>query len=192
VWQKLLAESSFFTLLLSYDRELANKVRAGRCPHCGAALHFARYRRKPRGAPVGLPPDFELRDSLCCSREGCRKRLLPPSLRFFARRVYAGPVFVLVSTMVHGITEKRAAALGELVGVSRRTLERWRKWWHELFPQSEFWRVARGRFALAPIPSCLPASLVECFGEPGSGNCALAALKFLAPLTGGSRCLMEG
>jgi hypothetical protein len=105
--------------------------------------------------------------------------------------VYAGPVFVLVSAMIHGITEKRAAALRELVGVSRRTLERWRRWWRELFSQSEFWLAARGRFALAPSPSCLPASLVERFGEPGSDDCALAVLKFLAPLSGGSRCPME-
>ncbi|MBM3499992.1 MAG: hypothetical protein FJX74_15135 [Armatimonadetes bacterium] len=192
MWQKLLRESSFFMVLLRYDRDLAAQARAGRCPHCGAAVHFARYLRKPRGAPTGVPPDYDLRDSFCCSREGCRKRLLPPSLRFFARRVYLGPVFVLVSAMVNGITEKRAMALRELVGVSRRTLERWRKWWRELFPRSEFWRAARGRFALAPAPSCLPASLVERFGEPGSGGCALAALKFLLPLSGGPRCPMEG
>ena len=192
MWRKLLRESSFFMVLLRYDRDLAVQARTGRCPHCGAAVHFARYRRKPRGAPTEMPPDYELRDSLCCSRNGCRKRLLPPSLRFFARRVYLGPVFVLVSAMVHGITEKRAAALQELVGVSRRTLERWRKWWREMFPHGEFWRTARGRFALAPAPSCLPASLVERFGELGSGECAFAALKFLLPLTGRSRSPMEG
>jgi hypothetical protein len=191
VWQKLLAESSFFMVLLRCDRDLAAEVRAGRCPHCGSALHSARYRRKPRGAPLGLPPDYELRESLCCSREGCRKRLLPPSLRFFGRRVYLGPVFVLVSAMVHGITEKRAAALRDLVGVSRRTLERWRKWWRDAFAQSEFWRAARGRFAVPVAASLLPDSLVERFGAVGSGDCAMAALRFLKPLTGGSNCSME-
>ena len=191
MWQRLLRESSFFRLLLSFDRELAEQMRARRCPHCGSALHFGRYERKPRGGPPGLPPEYDRRESLCCCADGCRKRVLPPSLRFFARRVYLGPVFVLVSAMIHGITEKRAAALWDLVGVSRRTLERWRTWWREALPQSGFWRAARGRFVSPVDPSCLPASLLERLGQPGGSECAIAALKFLAPLTGGSGCPME-
>jgi hypothetical protein len=182
VWQKPLAESSFFMVLLSCDRDLAAEVQAGRCPHCGSALHPARYRRKPRGAPPGLPPDYEPRESLCCS---------PPSLRSFARRLYLGPVFVLASATVHGITKKRATALRGLVGVSRRTLERWRKWWRDAFSQSDFWRAARGRFAAAVAASLLPDSLVERFGTVGSAECAIAALRFLEPLTCGSNCSME-
>ena len=78
-----------------------------------------------------------------------------------------GRCFVLVSAMIHGITEKRAAALRDLVGVSKRTLERWRRWWRDELPQSRFWRVARGRFASPLEPSSLPASLLQRFGEPG-------------------------
>jgi len=117
--------------------------------------------------------------------------VLPPALRFFGRRVYLGPVFVLISAMIHGITEKRAAALWDLVGVSKRTLERWRRWWREKLPQSRFWRVARGRFASPLEPSSLPASLLQRFGEPGSSDCAVAALRFLVPLTSGSNCSMD-
>jgi hypothetical protein len=112
----------------------------------------------------------------------------PPSLRFFGRRVYLGPVFVLASAMIHGITEKRATALRDLVGVSRRTLERWRRWWQKTFPQSGFWRGARGRFGSPLDRRGLPASLLERFGQPGSTECALGALRFLAPLTAGSGC----
>jgi len=191
LWQKLLRESSFFLLLLSFDRDLAQQVRLRGCPHCGSALHSARYARKPRGAPPGLPPDYERRESLCCSAEGCRKRVLPPSLRFFGRRVYLGPVFVLVSAMIHGISEKRAGALRDLVGVSRRTLERWRAWWREAFPQGGFWLAARARFGSPVDRVCLPASLLERFGQPGDCEGAIAALKFLAPLTAGSGCPME-
>lgn len=192
MWQKLLHDSSFFLLLLRFDCELAEEVRAGRCPYCGSALHSAGYQRKPRGVPAGLPPDYERRESLCCSAEGCRKRVLPPSLRFFGRRVYLGPVFVLVSAMIGGITEKRAAALRELVGASVRTLSRWRRWWRDAFAHTVLWRAARARFLPPVDQGRLPASLLERFGEPGSPECALAALKFLSPVTAGSGCAVEG
>jgi hypothetical protein len=182
----VLRESSLFLLLLSFDRDLAEEVRACGCPYCGSVLHAARYWRKPRGAPPDLPPEYERRESLCCAREGCRRRVTPASLRFFGRRVYLGPVFVLVSAMVYGITDKRAAALRDLVGVSKRTLERWRRWWHESFPNSGFWQGARGRFSSPVDIWCLPASLLERFGMPGVLDCALGALKFLAPLTAGT------
>lgn len=186
MWQKLLHDSSFFLLLLRFDCELAEEVRAGRCPYCGSPLHSARYQRKARGVPAGLPADYERRESLCCSAEGCRRRVLPPSLRFFGRRVYMGPVFVLVSAMIGGITEKRAAVLRELVGVSMRTLARWRTWWRNAFPSTVFWRAARARF-LPPVDHLrLPASLLERFGQAGGWDCAIAALKFLAPLAAGS------
>jgi hypothetical protein len=186
VWQKLLRESSFFLLLLSFDRDLAEEVRAKGCPHCASALHSGRYDRKPRGAPPDLPPEYDRRESFCCSAEGCRKRVRPPSLRFFGRRVYLGPAFLLASAMIHGITEKRAAALRDLLGVSKRTLERWRAWWREVFPQSGFWRSARGRFVPPVVLSSLPASLLERFGQNGDSNTAFMALKFLSPLTAGS------
>ena len=192
MWQKLLRESSFFELLLSFDRDLAEEVRARGCPFCGSTLHAARYWRNPRGAPPGLPEEYDRRESLCCPAEGCRKRVTPPSLRFFGRRVYLGPVFVLVSAMIHGISEKRAAEFRDLVGVSVRTLRRWRTWWRQAFPKSGFWKTARARFATAVDPCRLPASLLERFGQSGEVECALRALKFLAPLTAGSGCPMEG
>jgi hypothetical protein len=192
LWQKLLRESSFFLILLSFDRDVAAEARARGCPFCGSTLHAAHYWRNPRGAPPGLPAEYERRESLCCSAEGCRKRVTPPSLRFFGRRVYLGPVFVLVSAMIHGISEKRAAELRDLVGVSARTLGRWRTWWREAFPQTGFWKRARARFGSPVDPCCLPASLMERFGQSGEVECALRALKFLAPLTAGSGCPMEG
>ena len=192
MWQKLLRESSFFLILLSFDRDMAAEVRARGCPFCGSPLHAARYWRKPRGAPAGLPAEHERRESLCCSAEGCRKRVTPPSLRFFGRRVYLGPVFVLVSAMIHGISERRAAEFRDLVGVSVRTLRRWRTWWRQAFPNSGFWKTARARFGSPVDPFRLPASLLERFGQSGEVECALGALKFLAPLTAGSGCPMEG
>jgi len=80
--------------LLLFDRDLAEGYRLEGCP-CGGSLHRAAYVRKPRGVPWGLPEGFCIRESFCCSREGCRRRLTPPSLRFLGRRVYLGAVVVV-------------------------------------------------------------------------------------------------
>jgi hypothetical protein len=191
LWQTLLRDSRFFLLLVTLDRDLAEQLRVQRCPQCGAVLHYGRYARKPRGGPPDLPPDYDRRDSLCCAAHGCRKRVLPPSLRFFGRRVYLGPVFVLVSVMVHGITAKRAAALRALVGVSVRTLARWRVWWRQVFPQTRFWHAARARFAPPVAEPGLPASLVERFAQGGDADRAVAVLRFLAPVTARPGCAVD-
>src|SRR5271157_4368665 len=63
-------------------------------------LHRSDYDRKPRGALIAPAGEaFVRRFSLCCGREGCRKRATPPSLRFLGRRVYLGAV-VLVASML--------------------------------------------------------------------------------------------
>jgi hypothetical protein len=86
--QNLLREASFFLLLVGYDRDLAEQVRSRRCPHCGSRLQFGRHWRKPRGGRPGLPSEHERLASLCSSAEGCGKRALPPSLRFFGRHAF--------------------------------------------------------------------------------------------------------
>ncbi len=90
-------------------------------------------------ASPGAARNGTLRFSLCCAREGCRRRHTPPSVRFMGRRVYAGLVVVLVSAMIHGLKPERVQLLREALGIDRRTLERWRQWWLGLF---------RGKFVL--------------------------------------------
>ena len=191
-WRNLLNDPDFFLMLLRFDQDRSEEVRAARCPYCGSKLHFARYPRKPRGGPADLPAAYDRRESLCCSADGCRRRVLPPSLRFFGRRVYLGPVFVLVSAMISGITEKRAAELYELVGVTIRTLARWRKWWRKTFPRTVFWQGSRARFMPPPDEWSLPSSLLECFRQPSGSELVVAVLRFLAPLQIGSNSLMGG
>ncbi len=103
-----------------------------------------------------------MRFSLCCAAEGCRKRETPGSLRFLGRKVFLGAMVVLISAMQQGVTPMRAKQLQALVGVSRRTVARWRQWWCRVFTESPFWRAQR---ALAPGASTadLPASLLQCF-----------------------------
>ena len=105
--QKLLGDTSFHDLLLRIDEEVAQEVRKKRCPHCGGVLHSARYERKPRGGPSELPADYDRRASFCCAVAGCRKRVTPAALRFWGRRVYLGPVFLLVFSLHSGITVAR-------------------------------------------------------------------------------------
>ncbi|HRZ54915.1 MAG TPA: hypothetical protein P5525_05600 [Candidatus Paceibacterota bacterium] len=44
-------------------------------------------------------PRWQVRFSLCCGKEGCRRRNTPPSVRFLGRWVYAGLVVILVAAM---------------------------------------------------------------------------------------------
>jgi hypothetical protein len=114
-----LVDARDWKLLLEADRELAAEARARGCA-CGGRLHSARYGRKPRrGVPWELWEDYRWRESLCCEREGCRRRMPPPSLRFLGRRVYLGALVVLVSAMTGGVTEWRAAAMRALMGMPR-------------------------------------------------------------------------
>jgi hypothetical protein len=182
VWHALLRDSRFFETLLRFDQDLAARVRRAGCP-CGGRLDSARYPRKPRGGPPGLGPEHERRLSFCCARDGCRGRATPPSVRFLGRRVYFGSVVVLVSALQHGLSPRRVARLREQVGVDRRTLVRWRRWWAEAFPRSAFWRGARGRFAAPVDVPRLPGSLLERFEEGPAAARLVAVLTFLAPLS---------
>lgn len=189
MWQKLLQDSSFFLLLLTFDRDLAEQYREVRCG-CGGKLHRAAYFRKPRGGPRELPDGYGVRDSFCCSEEGCRCRLTPPSVRFLGRRVYLGAVVVLVSAMMHGVSEKRAAAMRELCGVGARTLNRWRKWWREHFVGTGLWKVLRGRFLPPVNEGLLPGALLERIEGGKDSERVLAVLRLLLPLTAGANCPM--
>lgn len=178
----LLQDSRLYEFLLTIDREFAEQARAAGC-HCSGRVHRADYERKPRGVPSGLGPVYDKRFSFCCALEGCRSRKTPPSVRFLGRRVYLSAVVLLVSAMQGGITDKRAARLRESLGVSRRTLWRWRKWWRETFPESSFWRREQGRFMPRLKDGTLPASLLDHFTGEDDRSRLIQALSFLAPLT---------
>ncbi len=185
--QKVLRDARFFAFLLEADREIAAEARAAGCMHCGGVLHSARFRRKPRGGPPEVGAEAELRCSFCCAEEGCRKRRTPPSLRFLGRKVYYAAVVVVVSAMRHGATPARMRKLREMLGVSRRTVARWRRWWQTTFAESRFWR--RGKAALMPPVETmrLPASLLERFTGNDEETRLVALLRFLGPLTSGAR-----
>ncbi len=180
--QKLLSDTRLYALLAHIDFELAADARATGC-ECGGKLHRANYPRQPRGGPKSLSKEWRLRFSFCCASEGCRKRSTPASVRFLGRRVYLGAVVVLLSAMTLGVTSKRASKLRELVGVSGRTLERWRIWWQKTFPASQVWKEVKARFVPAIETSQLPGSLLDRFAMQGDAGGVVAVLELLAPLT---------
>ena len=176
--QQQLAYGDIRELLEKYDLEMLEKAQEGRCPVCGGPLHRGDYARKPNGGPA----QWDTRYSLCCARDGCRRRLTPASVRFFGRRAYVAPFFLLVSALNQGLTPARVRRLSEIFGVDRRTLARWRQWWLENLVRSAFWKEARARFMPLLSELRLPRSVLQAFGLPWRTQ-LLAALKFLAPLT---------
>jgi hypothetical protein len=108
--------------------------------------------------------------------------LTPESVRFFGRRFFVAPFFLLVSAFNHGLTPERVRRLSEIFRVNRRTLARWRKWWLETFVQSLFWKAARARFLPLVCEATLPWSMCQRFGVQPLER-LVALLKFLSPLT---------
>jgi hypothetical protein len=175
-------DASFWRFLFSIDQDVAETARQQAC-RCGGRLHCANYPRKPRGIEE-LPEPYARRLSFCCEREGCRKRVTPPSVRFLGRKVYLGAVVVLVAAMRQGPSPRRVAELSRLFGADRRTIARWQVFWREQFPRTPFWKVARGRLLAVVDVAAVPRSLTEVFvhgedDQPGWGKLLL----FLSPIT---------
>lgn len=190
MWHEAVLGAEFFTKLAEIDEKIAEEVAAAGCAFCGGPLHRGDYPRKPRGgclAPVSGPA--AIRFSLCCGRTGCRKRALPPSLRFLGRRVYWEAIVLLASiqVLITGVVQQAQRA----TGIPRRTLRRWGAWWQREFPQSSLWMVMRARFV--PPPPCdtqLPLSLLERLAAEMGGSqqssatdVLTAAARLLAPAT---------
>ena len=146
-------------------------------------LHSARFRRKPRGGPAGLGEEHARRLSFCCAEDVFRSRKTPPSFGFLGRKTYLGAVVVLVSAMRQGV--RSARELTALFGVSRRTIGRWRAWWHGAFAASAFWRVVAAAFMPPVDREQLPASLLARFAGDAATR-LVALLRFILPITGGS------
>jgi hypothetical protein len=152
----------FWSFLLAIDQDLAEEARKKACS-CGGRLHRSNYLRKPRGTPGQLPEPQCLRLSFCCDRDGCRKRVTPRSVRFLGPKVYLGVIVILISAMRQGPTPRRVRELSTRFGADRRTIARWQVFWRERFPQTPFWKIARGRLAPAAEIVALPYSLVDAF-----------------------------
>ena len=127
---------------------------------------------------------YRYRLSFCCCRDGCRKRVTPPSVRFLGRKVYLFAVVILVSAMRQGPTPRRVRELSKLFYADRRTIARWRVFWNEHFPRTKFWSVRRAH--LVPVVNIVdfPRSLLEAFVRSGDDRQEWEKLLcFLSPIT---------
>jgi hypothetical protein len=173
----------FFLALERVDEAVMQGVAAAGCPRCEGPLHRSDYDRKPRGALIAPEGEaFVRRFSLCCGREGCRKRATPPSVRFLGRRVYLGAV-VIVASMV-ALALRAAGEIRRRTGVPARTAARWVSWWQGPFLRTEvFVTICAGLIGVDV--GRVPASIVERLAGTWGARVG-RMLVWLAPLTTGS------
>jgi hypothetical protein len=169
----------FLSMLVELDERITEQVRQAGCPRCGGRLDRADYARKPRGEVVAPTTEaWAKRFSLCCSREGCRRRSTPPSVRYLGRKVYV-EVAVLLACLA-ATTRNKPRAPAPSSAAPARTVRRWLTWWRTVFVASSFWSDARARLLPPVSERLLPASLLARFSE-ASGLLDLA--RFIAPIT---------
>lgn len=180
---ELLQRVSLFCLLHRIDVDLAEKQRQAGCPFCGGPLHMASYRGKPRGGPATIPEEYTLRLSLCCGREHCRRRVLPPSCLFMGRRVYWGCVILVVMTLRQLRPNGMGACkLKRLFSIPSKTILRWARYFRAEFPASGSWQRLRGQVPATIPDDRLPGGLVEHFQRsfPSTTKALIACLLFLS------------
>lgn len=164
--QVITPDETFFHSLRQLDLELFLAAKAKGCPHCGGPLDTANYPRKTRG----MSASNELCFSLCCRRDGCRKRKKPRSVRFLGRRVYGAWVVILAVDFCR--------ELGLEGQIARQTVARWRVFWRELLTeQHPFLRKLRGFLPPGAPITDRPASVLGHFGYPND-NSLIRVLNF--------------
>ena len=113
------------------DVAMAKSIGEESCPHCGGPLHVANFIRSPAGHGESTDPSFRIRQGLCCGREGCRKRLTPPSALFLGRFRYTGITIFTALSLDPGSPELQK--FQQEAGFSHQALGRWRRWYANLW-----------------------------------------------------------
>lgn len=171
----------FFEGLLAIDRAIVEEAAIDACRFCGGRLHRGDYPRKPRGGLLGKAAEsFGRRFSLCCGREGCRKRATPPSVRFLGRRVYVGAVVIVASVVA--MMSAAASEASRVTGIAARTMRRWLRWWRGPFTETSTFVQISSRMVPAVSRRLLPVSIVERLGGSDEGR-VRHFLGWLQPLT---------
>jgi len=178
--QHLLSDASLYCFLFEIDQDLAKKTKAARCRFCGAALHVANYRRKPRGAQAEQLINCRRRFSFTCYK--CQLRTTPPSVRFLGRKVYLGVVVIILTAMRQGLSPRGEKTLRQSLGVDRKTVAEWQKWWVESFQPSDFGQEARRQlFSSISVDAEPPLSILKALSAIDSMENFCQALRFLSP-----------
>lgn len=171
----------FFEKLTEIDAAIVARAAAEACRFCGGPLHRGDYARKPRGGLMAAAAEaFSRRFSLCCGREGCRRRATPPSVRFLGRRVYVGAAVIIASVVALAMTA--AGALRRATGISPRTTRRWLRWWRGPFVATPVFVDLSARLVPAVVRARLPSSMLDRFDDEPAAR-VRRLLGWLAPLT---------
>jgi hypothetical protein len=185
---------NFHAVLFELDRRAEARVRAAGCRHCRGPLYAAHYPRKARGISEEATEagQYEKRLSLCCGREGCRKRATPPSVRFDGRRVYAAIAVLLLSLSASERSELEgsAALVQAEPAPSWPTRARWFSWWRAGLLQTAWFAVLRGQLMRPVDVERSPWSLLSMFGGSLVDQCR-GLLCALSPLTTRSVSLLS-
>ncbi len=138
---KLVESEKFLDEMTAWDEKSAQEIQSRGCPEkgCGGPLHLAKYTR------VLKMPNGEKREvafwSLCCGREGCRCRIRPPSTRFLGRSTSPIGLFLFAEFFLSQgkMATESLHKLALQVGISVRTLFRWRQALRKSFSQDVHW-----------------------------------------------------
>ena len=151
----------FFERLTAIDEAIVSRAAAERCRLCGGPLHRGDYPRKPRGGAIAIAIEERSvrRFSLCCGREGCRRRAMPPSVRFLGRRVYVGAAVIAASVIA--LVVGAARAIRGSTGISARTTRRWLRWWRGPFTTLPCFVDISARSVPAVCRRTVPLSILE-------------------------------
>jgi hypothetical protein len=171
-------------VLLALDERAAERVRVSGCPRCAGRLDVANYPRKARGlgADGEAAGEYEMRFSLCCSRDGCRRRATPPSVRFLGRKVYAALAVLLVSAGHAADAGSPPAIAVTRDAPSWATRRRYRFWWTLEFFATPWFAEMAGHFAERLVADDAPASLLERFVGSLCDR-VVGLLRLVSPLT---------
>ena len=183
MYHPLLTDATFYNSLFALDQIIAEQIKGSRCPFCQSPLHHAHFLRKPKGIPKGVHCDYSTRFSFCCGKEGCRKRLTPPSMRFLSRKVYSSVIIFLIFLLKSKTDESKVEELNGLLGTSLsvETVRRWRQFWINEVPHTQTWKRAALNQTLSQN---LPGSLLVQFQKNFRQQLEMG-LKWLLPLTAG-------
>lgn len=150
-----------FKFVKQIDDDTIARAAVMACQHCGGHLDKAYFQRKPKGIPLAIDDEFARRASFCCREDGCRKRFTPKLLMFLGKKSYASVVIILLSAIHQGFQAGDALKIRQSMGISRKTLGRWLKWWRNYFPTTPLWRVNGGHFVPSLDETLLPRALLE-------------------------------
>ena len=109
----------FWSFLFAIDQDLAETRLARTAVPAADACTPPTTSASPGAPPSSFPSYQCLRLSFCCDRDGCRKRVTPPSVRFLGRKVYLGAIVILISAMRQGPSPRRVRELSERFGADR-------------------------------------------------------------------------